>query len=96
MTKPQLQPKWRFRTTPKEVTKEDLGRLEDAIWCNEEAKAEFLLICERFTTPGQSFDEWLKTMHVWKPKALRHCWFILKWRPSLVGNILIKPNGGQP
>lgn len=102
MNKPQLKPKWRFRMLgisnppPKTVTKDDLDKLEEAIWHDKEAQDEFLRICERFSESTESFDEWLKTMPVWKAKALRHCWFTLGWRRSLVGNTLIKPNRGRP
>ena len=100
MEKPNLKPKWRFRmlginSRKKEVTKDDLDKLEEAIWGDDEGKVEFLCICKRFQ-PSESvelsFDQWLKSMPVWKPKALRYCWFVLEWRPSLIGNTLMKPN----
>lgn len=80
-------------TRSNDVTTRDLEKLEDAIWTNKERRIEFLNLCTTLhPSIDKELDDYLATLSTRRFRALRHCWYNLKWRPSVNGSeVLINP-----
>lgn len=85
---------------PKKVTIKDIEKLEDAIWEDKTKDADGKTKREQFLelfstlkpTIDKELDTFLATLPTIRFRALRHCWFILKWKPSFNGKkVLVNP-----